>query len=333
MLREVRLDGLPAHGHAAARRWRSGWRSARDGACPSFYLMLAAHRVAVRRPTPSTDGCSCNHGYVPGSGYLEIGWIAFYVLFGVAALHPSMRHLSDRADVTVAHRRRGPPRAAGRSFAAAADDAGGRRSGAASRRTSSVVLAATITLFLLVVIRMAGLVQQQQRSADAEKALREAGAGARHGDEPRRHPPGRDRAPRGPWRATMPRSGCARRSRTARTSSSSWPRRAARTDAIGHVVPPDRARRRGQRERLLDNDAYTVRTYDEHARCAAFCTCRTARTGTVMVAPLFMRDELRGLMVVATPDEMPTHRRRLAARAVVAGRPWLWRARRSPRTC
>ncbi len=47
--------------------------------------------------TPSTDGCSCTTGYIPGSGFLEIGWIAFYVGFGAAALHPCMQHLSDRA--------------------------------------------------------------------------------------------------------------------------------------------------------------------------------------------------------------------------------------------
>ena len=37
-------------------------------------------------------------GYQPGSGYLEAGWIAFYVLFGAAALHPSMRELSEPVD-------------------------------------------------------------------------------------------------------------------------------------------------------------------------------------------------------------------------------------------
>ena len=41
---------------------------------------------------------------------------------------------------------------------------------------TSVVLAATITLFLLAMIRMAGLVQQQQRSAQRERALRDVGA-------------------------------------------------------------------------------------------------------------------------------------------------------------
>ena len=31
------------------------------------------------------------------SGYLEAGWAIFYLLWGAAALHPSMRNLSDKA--------------------------------------------------------------------------------------------------------------------------------------------------------------------------------------------------------------------------------------------
>ena len=52
------------------------------------------------------------------------------------------------------------------------------------------------------------------------------------------------------------------------------------------------------------NDAYTVTASDSTARPTP-CTSPTEEDGTVMVAPLFIREELRGLMVVATPDEMP----------------------------
>ena len=46
------------------------------------------------RSTPSTEWVPCNvqSGYATG-GKLDIGWLMFYLLWGAAALHPSMRVL------------------------------------------------------------------------------------------------------------------------------------------------------------------------------------------------------------------------------------------------
>src|ERR1700675_4168820 len=59
----------------------------------SFYLMVAA--ILSLFMTDAIYGWMGLHTpYQPGSGYLEIGWIAFYVLWGMAALHPSMKEMS-----------------------------------------------------------------------------------------------------------------------------------------------------------------------------------------------------------------------------------------------
>jgi diguanylate cyclase (GGDEF)-like protein/PAS domain S-box-containing protein len=115
------------------------------------------------------------NGYTPGSGALEVGWIAFYVIFGMAALHPSMRVLSERApDVDTRLTR---PRLI--LLAGAALMAPGVQAIEAFRGENidpSVVIGASMLLFLLAIVRMAGLVHSQEQSANRERALRAAGA-------------------------------------------------------------------------------------------------------------------------------------------------------------
>ena len=79
---------------------------------PAFHLMLVA--VAALLITDSIYGwVLLNGGYTPGSGWLEIGWISFYVLFGAAALHPSMRAVShQQTEQTELDRHARPARAA-----------------------------------------------------------------------------------------------------------------------------------------------------------------------------------------------------------------------------
>jgi len=61
---------------------------------PSVLLIIAS--ILALQVTDAIYGWLLLHdGYTPGSGWLEIGWIAFYVLFGMAALHPSSSRLMD----------------------------------------------------------------------------------------------------------------------------------------------------------------------------------------------------------------------------------------------
>ena len=140
----------------------------------AFHLMLLA--VAALLVTDAIYGWALlNGGYTPGSGWLEIGWISFYVLFGAAALHPSMRTVShqqaEQSEVVVT-----PGRLA--LLGAASLLAPLAQATQALRHQPldlPVVLAATITLFVLAIVRMAGFVRDQQLSSQRERALREAG--------------------------------------------------------------------------------------------------------------------------------------------------------------
>lgn len=110
--------------------------------------------------------------YVQGSP-LDAGWIAFYVLFGAAALHPSVPKFSQPR--REAHPRLTPSRLAllaGATLLAP----GVQTAQAVFHQTSSVPAVtgvASIVLFTLVVLRMAGLVRAQEASARRERTLRE----------------------------------------------------------------------------------------------------------------------------------------------------------------
>ena len=65
---------------------------------PAFWFMISA--IVTLFVTDAIYGwlnLYTANGYQPGQGPLEAGWMAFYVLFAVAALHPSMRVLSEQA--------------------------------------------------------------------------------------------------------------------------------------------------------------------------------------------------------------------------------------------
>ena len=109
------------------------------------------------------------------SGYLEAGWGAFYLLWGAAALHPSMRRLADRAPE---HERR-ITRARLLLIGAGALIPQGVRAIQLLRGAATdlwVITLSTAALFILVVIRMAGLVHKLELSFGRERALRRAGA-------------------------------------------------------------------------------------------------------------------------------------------------------------
>jgi signal transduction histidine kinase len=110
--------------------------------------------------------------YVQGSP-VDAGWIAFYALFGAAALHPSARRFSQSQP--AASPRLTPSRLA--LLAGATLLAPGVQTvQAVLHQTSSVPAvtgAASIALFTLVVLRMAGLVRAQEASAQRERTLRE----------------------------------------------------------------------------------------------------------------------------------------------------------------
>ena len=165
---------------------------------------------------------------------------------------------------------------------------------------SNVLSFASIILFLLVVARMAGLIRQQERSARRERALRESGmalvtATNRDGI----HSAAIDAA------QALAGDGAAIRMCDVPDNDDHFEVMAAaggRADVVG-VTFPFAVLQQWKRERLLDNDAYLVGSHESTLRDPL--ALPTGDDGSVFIAPLFMREELHGLMVVATPEEMP----------------------------
>ena len=264
---------------------------------PAFRLILGA--IVVLFVTDSAYGWTLLHTpYVPGSGYLEIGWIAFYVMWGMGALHPSMGSLSERAPETGVHLTW--PRLALLGGAAlmppvllVGEMLGGQQVDIV------FVLGATIVLFLLVVLRMAGLVRTQEHSAVRERALREAGQALVTATNA-------EGIHAAAIEATIALAGENAAVRICELNGSGVFEVVAAaggtTEPIGLQFPLSDIRA-SRRERLLANRAYTVETGDSGA--GEMMALPDTAGSTTMIAPLFIVDELRGMVVVGTPDEMP----------------------------
>src|SRR5206468_8208446 len=123
---------------------------------------LLASGIAALLVTDAIYGWLLLHGGYETGGVLDAGWALFYALFGAAALHPSMRRLSEPApdpDLRLTRRRLGLLAAATLlapavlAFRVSLGDT-----------TDVVVLTATAALlFALVVARMAGLVHRHEQ--------------------------------------------------------------------------------------------------------------------------------------------------------------------------
>jgi diguanylate cyclase (GGDEF)-like protein/PAS domain S-box-containing protein len=139
---------------------------------PSFYLLSvsivcllatdSAYNLAILKDT-------YNHSQL----IYDLGWMLYYILWGAAALHPSMRVLEEPA-----HDSR--PRLTWARLAllgAACLIAPSIRFFQSIHNADVLVLiVASAVLFLLVVTRMAGLVRQEERIVSRERTLRVAGA-------------------------------------------------------------------------------------------------------------------------------------------------------------
>src|SRR5256885_5970675 len=102
----------------------------------------------------------------------DAGWIFYYLLWGAAALHPSMRSLETPAEDP---RTRLTPLRLTLLGGACLIAPGIRFVQSVSNPDVLVLIVASAVLFLLVVVRMAGLVRQEERVVSRERALRGAG--------------------------------------------------------------------------------------------------------------------------------------------------------------
>ncbi len=133
----------------------------------SYYLMVTS--ICVLFVTDGLYGWLQLHGGYQTGGLLDGGWILFYLLFGAAALHPSMA-TADAA--TAAPARLTRTRLAVLTVATFVAPVTGLLG--PTRITDRLVIAgSTIVLFSLVLLRMVGSVQQHESAVARMRALQE----------------------------------------------------------------------------------------------------------------------------------------------------------------
>jgi signal transduction histidine kinase len=132
----------------------------------SCYLTVIA--VGVLFATDATYGWQQLHGgYTPG-GLLDGGWIAFYLLLGAAALHPSMAVADGEASPSPTRLTR--PRLVLLAFATFVAPITGLL--AHTQGADRIVTAgSSIVLFTLVLFRMVDMVQRHEATAARERDL------------------------------------------------------------------------------------------------------------------------------------------------------------------
>ena len=137
---------------------------------PAFYLLVGSI-VSLLAVDSAYTYALLTEEYNHQLSY-DVGWIAFYLLWGAAALHPSMRTLEEPA---FESRTRLTPLRLGLLAGACLIAPGVRFYQALGDPDVIVLIVASALLFLLVVARMAGLVRQEERAAARELALSRAG--------------------------------------------------------------------------------------------------------------------------------------------------------------
>ena len=226
------------------------------------------------------------------SGQLEMGWAAFYLLWGAAALHPSMKDMTTQAH--DAERRL----TAGRLIILAgatllAEVVHAIRDATDGDVTEPILYAASIVLFLLVVIRLSGLVQRVERTAEGERVLRQAGSSFVTAMD-------RDSVNRATIVAARILAGSESSAAVLSATGEAGEFQLVAADGdMANVLEGLRPLTSAVRGRLLLHDSIVA------PLAAMFDGQPAVVTGFAALVPLVVRAELRGLLVVAAPV-MPT---------------------------
>ena len=140
---------------------------------PAFYLVTSS--IVLLLVTDFVYGVLTLHGAYHHQLWLDLGWLGFYLLWGAAALHPSMARMEQPGGGRgiVLTRFRLALLSCASLIAPAFEFQHDLRRG---DYDMAVVTAGSAVLFGLVVLRMAGLMRQQERSLERERTLSSAGA-------------------------------------------------------------------------------------------------------------------------------------------------------------
>jgi diguanylate cyclase (GGDEF)-like protein/PAS domain S-box-containing protein len=253
---------------------------------PAFYLLVGS--IVCLLATDSAYNYALLKGTYNHSqlGY-DAGWILYYMLWGAAALHPSMRALEEPA--TGFRTRLSPLRLTllgGACLIAPAL----RFYQEVGNPDVLVLIIASAILFLLVVARMAGLVRQEGRVVSRERALRGAGidlvAAASHEQVCRAAIAG--------VRRLLGDDQSVRLSVLANGGAEV----VASSDEAGWQLDESTA------EWLSRTHAFSLRTDYEEVPTAVRADLRLFAGDTVLVVPLSMRSEVRAMLVVCSPTSV-----------------------------
>ena len=216
-----------------------------------------------------------NGTYKTGS-LLDIGWIVYYVAWGVAALHPSMRTLTQPVPDTrrTLGRRRLALLAAATLLSPVVELT---RMGKDRFALEGMLVMASIVLFLLVVARLRIAVVQHDEAERRERALREAGA------------------------ALVSSSGRAE----ARDAAITATRRLVGTAAHVYVCDSPSETRWPELPEEVNSELREGRSVSLAAVPPAVAEAAgVPQAGCLLVTPLATRDRLAGLIAIITPRRL-----------------------------
>jgi diguanylate cyclase (GGDEF)-like protein/PAS domain S-box-containing protein len=261
----------------------------------SFYLLPAA-ALALFVTDFIYSYISVQGQVYSQNGSLEAGWAAFYILWGAAALHPSMATLSERGpeqEIRLARVRLV-------LLGAAALTAQAVRVVQLVRGEQTdlwIITGSTTIMFVLVVIRMSGLVHKLELSFGREKALRTAGASLETATS-------RESIYSAAIDAVSPLARQAQARLLVRVDDASEEDQfavvAASEDGAGFVGTLVELTTKAQSE-LLAERSTVIAWRPEIATDYGF----PRSTSNLLMLPMLLRDELNALLVVGSTDKLP----------------------------
>ena len=250
----------------------------------SFWLLVGS--IMCLLATDSAYNLALLKGTYNHQLIYDAGWILYYLLWGAAALHPSMRTLEEPAKD---QRTRLTPLRLALLGGACLIAPGIRFVQAIHNPDVLVLIVGSAVLFLLVVARMAGLVRQEARVVSRERALRGAGIDlvAAAGNE--QVAAAAISAVHRLFEAEPP-------VRLVLISGNEAVVEASSDGATGGRVGD------GTRDWLMRHSADAVRIV--HAELPAFVRgdLRLPEGQTTLVAPLTVRGDVRGALVISSPE-------------------------------
>jgi len=252
---------------------------------PAFWLLVSS--IVCLMATDSAYNLALLKDTYNHQLIYDAGWIFYYLLWGAAALHPSMRSLEEPA---ADSRTPLTPLRLTLLGAACLIAPGIRLFQSFGNPDVLVLIVASALLFLLVVVRMAGLVRQEARVVSRERALRGAGvelvAAAGH-----------DQVAAAAISAVHRLLGAEPPVRLVLIAQNQAVVEASSDGATGGLVGD------GTRD-WLSNGSGSLRVLHSDPPAYVRGDLRLPEGQTTMVAPLTVRGDVRGALVVSSPESV-----------------------------